>query len=172
MAETGRLSVATRGTGWIREHPVTVLRIFIIVTVLLIWEGLAQSGLLYRDVVPSLGKIGASLIQLLTVPDLPWRVDIPWLGIATDIRVPSLYWHLYATFYEIVLGMLIGGVSGLAVGILLGGSKLMQRAYDTDIHVTERTLDSHVRRIRAKFRAVGTDPIATVHGVGYKASES
>jgi len=28
-----------------------------------------------------------------------------------------------------------------------------------------------VRRIRAKFRSLGGDPIATVHGVGYKASD-
>ena len=35
-------------------HPVTALRIVIIVTVLAAWEALAASGLLYRDVVPSL----------------------------------------------------------------------------------------------------------------------
>ena len=130
MAETGRLSAAVRQQGWVREHPVSALRIFIIVTVLAVWEALAQSGLLYRDVVPSLGKIGSSLFALLTVPDLPFRIDWPWLGIAADIRIPQLYWHLYATFYEIVLGMLIGGLSGLAVGIVIGGSKLMQRAYE------------------------------------------
>jgi two-component system OmpR family response regulator len=46
----------------------------------------------------------------------------------------------------------------------------MQRAYSYDNLVTERTIDTHVRRIRAKFRALGADdPIATVHGVGYKA---
>jgi two-component system OmpR family response regulator len=48
----------------------------------------------------------------------------------------------------------------------------MRRAYDTDVHVTERTLDTHVRRIRAKFRVLGADPIETVHGVGYRAGES
>src|SRR5215203_1299965 len=125
MAETGRLTAAPRQQGWVREHPVTALRIAIIVTVLVAWEALAQSGLLYRDVVPSLGKIGASLLALLTVPDLPFRLDWPWLGVATDIKIPQFYWHLYATFYEILLGMLIGGVGGLAVGILIGGSKLM-----------------------------------------------
>ena len=121
MAETGRLSAGATSYVplWVREHPVTALRIFIILSVLLVWEGLAQSGWLYRDVVPSLAKIGASLFALLTVPDLPWRIDLPWLGIETNIKIPQLYWHLYATFYEIVLGMLIGGVSGLAVGILL-----------------------------------------------------
>jgi two-component system OmpR family response regulator len=55
-------------------------------------------------------------------------------------------------------------------GIVLSRGQLLQRAYAGDLHVTERTLDSHVRRIRAKFRGVGGDPIATVHGVGYKAS--
>ena len=57
-------------------------------------------------------------------------------------------------------------------GIVLSRAQLLQRAYADDLHVTERTLDSHVRRIRAKFRSVGGDPITTVHGVGYKASDA
>jgi two-component system OmpR family response regulator len=55
-------------------------------------------------------------------------------------------------------------------GVVLGRAQLMQRAYAGE-HVTERTLDSHVRRIRAKFRTFSVDPIATVHGVGYKAGD-
>ncbi len=56
-------------------------------------------------------------------------------------------------------------------GVVLSRGQLMQRAYSYDNLVTERTIDTHVRRIRAKFRAAGgDDPIATVHGVGYKAS--
>jgi two-component system OmpR family response regulator len=46
----------------------------------------------------------------------------------------------------------------------------MQRAYPGEV-VTERSLDTHVRRIRAKFRAFAVDPVATVHGVGYKAGD-
>lgn len=34
----------------------------------------------------------------------------------------------------------------------------------------ERGVDTHVKRIRAKFRPSGLDPIATVHGIGYRAS--
>ena len=34
--------------------------------------------------------------------------------------------------------------------------------------VSDRTIDSHVRHIRAKFQSVGGDPIETVHGVGYR----
>jgi two-component system OmpR family response regulator len=54
-------------------------------------------------------------------------------------------------------------------GIVLTRGQLMQRAYAWDNLVTERTIDTHVRRIRAKFRVFDVDPIATVHGVGYKA---
>jgi len=57
-------------------------------------------------------------------------------------------------------------------GVVLSRAQLLQRAYADDLHVTERTLDSHVRRIRAKFRGLGGDPITTVHGVGYKASDA
>jgi two-component system OmpR family response regulator len=56
-------------------------------------------------------------------------------------------------------------------GIVLSRSQLMQRAYAFDNHVTERTIDTHIRRIRAKFRPYGVDPIETVHGVGYKAAD-
>ncbi|HEX6276947.1 MAG TPA: response regulator transcription factor [Polyangiaceae bacterium] len=57
-------------------------------------------------------------------------------------------------------------------GVVFTRAQLMHSAYDTEVHVTERTLDTHVRRIRAKFRALGADPIETVHGVGYRAAES
>lgn len=56
-------------------------------------------------------------------------------------------------------------------GVVLSRDKLMARAYRYDNLITERTIDTHVRRIRAKFRAAGgDDPIQTVHGVGYKVS--
>ena len=56
-------------------QPVTALRIAIIVTMLASWEALAASGLLYRDVVPSLLAIGKALFNLLTVPDMPIDLD-------------------------------------------------------------------------------------------------
>ena len=44
---------------------------------------------------------------------------------------------------------------------------LVEQAYRFDNHVTERTIDSHVRRIRKKFDA-GGEPIETVFGLGYR----
>ncbi len=55
-------------------------------------------------------------------------------------------------------------------GVVLSRGQLMARAYRYDNLITERTIDTHVRRIRAKFRGAGGDPIATVHGIGYKAA--
>jgi two-component system, OmpR family, response regulator len=45
---------------------------------------------------------------------------------------------------------------------------LVERAYGHGHHITERTVDSHVRRIRGKFEPLGFDPIETVYGVGYR----
>jgi NitT/TauT family transport system permease protein len=132
MAETGRLTIAAGKPRQPAINPVTALRIAIIVTVLVAWEALAASGLLYRDVVPSLAAIGKALWSLLTVPDLPWHIEIVYgpIDFVRDIKIPQLSWHLYTTFYEIVIALVIGGLSGLVAGIVLGGSKLMQRAFE------------------------------------------
>ncbi len=42
------------------------------------------------------------------------------------------------------------------------------QAYPDGRHVSGRTVDSHIRRIRGKFRDLGHDPVETVHGVGYR----
>jgi len=49
--------------------------------------------------------------------------------------------------------------------------ELVERAYPGPHHVSDRTLDSHVRRIRQKLREAGLDPIATVHGLGFRLEE-
>ncbi|MEM1298652.1 MAG: response regulator transcription factor [Pseudomonadota bacterium] len=46
---------------------------------------------------------------------------------------------------------------------------LMRAVYAPGIHVSDRTLDSHVRHVRAKLAQVGADGlIETVHGVGFR----
>ncbi len=46
-------------------------------------------------------------------------------------------------------------------------AELVERAYRFDNHVTERTIDTHVKRIRKKFDS-GSQPIETVFGLGYR----
>ena len=46
--------------------------------------------------------------------------------------------------------------------------ELMERCYTDTRFVADRTVDSHLRNLRAKLREHGADPIETVHGVGYR----
>src|SRR6185312_3755627 len=107
MAQTGRLSApaAVRGFG-----SVTLLRAAIVAATLVIWELLAYSGWLYRDVVPSLSRIVHALADLLTHADY--------------------YRYLGVTAGEIGTALAIGGISGLAVGILLGANRFLARAFE------------------------------------------
>jgi len=49
-------------------------------------------------------------------------------------------------------------------------SQLMDACYEGNVFVSDRTIDSHVRNIRSKIRAVDQEAelIKTVHGLGYK----
>jgi len=53
-------------------------------------------------------------------------------------------------------------------GRILGRTDLANAAYPDRRSVSERTVDSHVRRIRGKLRAFDIDPFETVHGVGFR----
>jgi NitT/TauT family transport system permease protein len=108
MAETGRLT---------RVHapppvltPVMLLRVALVLALLMIWELLARSGWLYRDVVPSLFKVAAAIEDLLTTKDY--------------------YFNLAVTSGEIGAALLIGGLSGIAVGLLLGANRFLAKAYE------------------------------------------
>ncbi|CAN7654414.1 response regulator [Bosea sp. LjRoot9] len=47
--------------------------------------------------------------------------------------------------------------------------QILESAYAGAVHVADRTIDSHIRNIRAKLAAVGCDSaIDTVHGVGFR----
>jgi NitT/TauT family transport system permease protein len=132
MAEADRLTV---GAGKPRRRllqPVAVLRVVIIVAVLATWELVAASGWLYRDVVPSLWAIGRALIKVLSEPIMACQSDFAFgpIQLRWTISEPEFFCHLGRTFYEIGVGLAIGGLGGLAVGILLGGSKLLQRAFE------------------------------------------
>jgi DNA-binding response OmpR family regulator len=58
-----------------------------------------------------------------------------------------------------------------SAGRVYSRAELVERAWGGDLHVTERTIDSHVRRLRQKFSDAGADPIETVYGVGYRLRE-
>ncbi|WP_395646705.1 response regulator transcription factor [Terricaulis sp.] len=54
-------------------------------------------------------------------------------------------------------------------GIVFSRDRIMDVAYADNVHVSDRTIDSHVRNIRAKFAAAGCPSVIdTVHGVGFR----
>jgi two-component system, OmpR family, response regulator len=55
-----------------------------------------------------------------------------------------------------------------ARGRVLSRAQLIAAVYGDDHHISERTIDTHVRNLRAKLAAAGADVIETVHGVGYR----
>ena len=59
---------------------------------------------------------------------------------------------------------------GRHAGNTVDRETLMRGAYLKRRVVSDRTIDSHIRRLRDKLRAAGADPIHTVHGVGYRLS--
>jgi ABC-type nitrate/sulfonate/bicarbonate transport system permease component len=115
MAEAGLMNLPAaparrRTTTGAKPQAIAALRAVIVVFVLLSWEALAQSGLLYRDVVPSLVAIASALAKLLSTPDY--------------------YWHLWVTAGEVSAGLAVGGVSGLVVGLVLGGNRLLGKSFE------------------------------------------
>jgi two-component system, OmpR family, response regulator len=56
-------------------------------------------------------------------------------------------------------------------GKVYSRGELVDLAYGHDHAITDRTIDSHVRRLRRKFADLGADPIETVYGIGYRLRE-
>jgi two-component system response regulator ChvI len=59
-------------------------------------------------------------------------------------------------------------------GFVKSRDNLMDAAYDDQVYVDDRTIDSHVKRMRKKFRHVDPefDAIETLYGVGYRYRET
>lgn len=111
------MAVAARGLEFSpRGHTLRVwtLRATIIVIVLAIWEALARSGWLFQDVVPTLPVIARAVVRLLS--------DVVF------------YANLKVTAMEIAAALAIGGIAGITVGVLLGGSRFLARAYEAFIY--------------------------------------
>ena len=58
-------------------------------------------------------------------------------------------------------------------GVIKSRNQLMDAAYPDDVFVDDRTVDSHIKRLRRKFRAVDPEfgAIETLYGAGYSFSD-
>lgn len=59
-------------------------------------------------------------------------------------------------------------------GFVKSRDNLMDAAYEDQVYVDDRTIDSHIKRMRKKFREVDPefDSIETLYGVGYRYRET
>lgn len=55
-------------------------------------------------------------------------------------------------------------------GVVRSRNQLMDAAYQDDVYIDDRTIDSHIKRLRRKFREADPefDGIATLYGAGYR----
>jgi ABC-type nitrate/sulfonate/bicarbonate transport system permease component len=106
MAEIVTRAPVTRP--WISA--VTLLRVAIVLFALVTWEVMADSGLFYRGVVPSLSAIGAALVKLLSTGDF--------------------YRNVGVTGEEIAIGLAIGGICGVIAGLVIGANRFIAKAFE------------------------------------------
>jgi ABC-type nitrate/sulfonate/bicarbonate transport system permease component len=99
-----------------RARPLRVwaLRAAIVAALLAIWEIVARSGWLFQDVVPTLPVIARAVLRMLSDP--------------------AFYQNLNVTAAEIAAALAIGGGAGMAIGLLLGTSRFLSRAYEAFIY--------------------------------------
>ncbi|MEO0909697.1 MAG: response regulator transcription factor, partial [Pseudomonadota bacterium] len=59
-------------------------------------------------------------------------------------------------------------------GVVKSRDSLMDAAYDDQVYVDDRTIDSHIKRLRKKFKVEDDsfDMIETLYGVGYRFREN
>ena len=84
----------------------------------------------------------------------PARHQVEWAGQPVSLTVTEF---------------LILEALALRPGVVKTRSQLMDAAYHEDVFVDDRTIDSHIKRLRRKFRAVddGFGAIETLYGAGY-----
>ena len=85
----------------------------------------------------------------------PLRLTVSWDGQAVPLTVTEI--------------LLLQGLTRRP-GVVKSREQLMQDAYPDRVAVSDRTIDSHVKRIRRKFQAIDSafDQIEGVYGAGYR----
>ena len=104
-------------------------------------------------------NLGKEVQQEITVGELV--IDLE----AHAVRVADLTVDLTRTEFGLLVTL------AQHQGKVLNRDALMNGAYTGPRIVSDRTIDSHMRRLRAKLRDAGVDPIQTVHGVGFRLNE-
>jgi two-component system, OmpR family, response regulator ChvI len=88
-----------------------------------------------------------------------------------DASRHQVLWHGQAVALTVTEFMILEALAQRP-GVVKSRNQLMDAAYQDDVYVDDRTVDSHIKRLRRKFRQVAPDfdGIDTLYGAGYRYS--
>ena len=111
-----------------------------------------------KDAVASEPRSDAKVLERGKLKMDPERHTCTWDGLQVTLTVTEF---------------LILQALALRPGVVKSRNALMDAAYDDQVYVDDRTIDSHIKRLRKKFKAVDDDfeMIETLYGVGYRFKE-
>ena len=113
-------------------------------------------------------RVKALLRRAAPVPaDADAQAPLQRGALTLDVQRCQCFWAEAPVVLTVTEFGLLRSLMGTA-GRVYTRNELVDRAWGYGHHITERTVDSHIRRIRKKFGAVGADPIETVYGFGYR----
>ena len=119
-----------------------------------------------------LARVKAVLRRLLPESGSPEKREVQKLGaLEMDLGRHRCLWMQQEVILTVTEFALLQSLLA-SPGRVFSRGELVDRAYGHGHVITERTVDSHVRRIRQKLAAQGADPIETVYGLGYRLKES
>jgi NitT/TauT family transport system permease protein len=102
-----------------RMHAAHIIRAVFFISLIIIWEIMARSGLLLRDVVPSLLSIAQSLLTVLSTP--------------------LFYSNLQVTAFEVFMALAIGSALGIMCGIIIGSNAFLSAAFEPYLYYMSPT---------------------------------
>jgi ABC-type nitrate/sulfonate/bicarbonate transport system permease component len=102
-----------------RASFVTPIRVATLLGLWAVWEAIAASGLLYRDVVPSSIRVVVALATLLASPDF--------------------YYNIELTVTEVLISVALGAGAGIIVGLVLGVDRFAGKAFEPYLHYVAPT---------------------------------
>ncbi|MFP4550618.1 MAG: winged helix-turn-helix domain-containing protein, partial [Spirochaetales bacterium] len=125
-----------------------------------------------RRIRQSVGTVEASPSQGGTALAVGPQADATTIrhgALLLDLSALRVSWHGLPVALTVTEFRLLEALVRHA-GAVLSREQLLNAAYPDDVYVTERSIDSHIRRIRKKFEATGHEfaLITTVYGAGYR----
>ena len=118
------------------------------------------------------GRDRAAEQALLRDPDVSGAVPRARLHEAMDPARHRVTWDGRDVTLTVTEFMILEALAQRP-GVVKSRNQLMDAAYQDDIYVDDRTIDSHIKRVRRKFREADPefDAIETLYGAGYRFSE-